>query len=865
MGRPTLRSRLLVGGLLVLIGSFGCWLYAGYTPVIQEEAFWKVFAAPPLEESFQPLGDLLDEAERLLAQNHLDEAQQRFEAARLQLQGMSEAPQVLEARVLDGLGQVAWNYGDFYWALQQHEAARKIYRREGLWTKEADNLEYLAATYTALGEDQLARDRLDEAIEVQPVPWRQAILMMELATLDYMDGDRELAESRMEQAFQMRMAGCDQSEADKLMGKSEVLDRWSGAAMFLGNFEVAMRASQSSLRILERLGYPRELAIGRSNLGVIYHRAGRVDEALVLIDEAIAALPRGAYRHERAILHFRRAQSLRRLGKPLQAIAALERSLAWSESVQAGTSTTALRSAFASRHHIFHDELVDLLLEQQFSAVNPSAGEQAWRVVESVRARDLLHNIRKSSGLPHEDAGFLARWRTLLAELRRLEHQRLQILVDAEGRNPADVEPARQPLADLERRQRDLVLQLQSLEAPAAPPEPSTQALGDGPERPEPPALETLQGLLDDDTVVMQFVLGETHSAIWWLDRKVLKTFRLPPRSELQPVAVQVFDDLADSDQAVDALESEARQGRLETLSQTVLGGLAPQLENQRLVVIADGSLQLLPFSALLHPVDGQPLVLRHPMVYLPSLSVLQALRARRGPDAPLHSATVIADPLYRSKTLQPLGPVTPSRRVSPLPHSRREADAIRRWLGPDGEGLFFLGSEAQQRVLANPERHKTALIHLSVHGELDLARPEFSHLVFALWDEADRPLDGRLYVHEVTGLDLSSELMVLSACNTARGDIVSGEGLVGMPYAVLGAGAQRALLSLWFVDDEATALLMETFYELLLGQRLPPDEALRQAQAHLRSRDDGKWDAPYYWAGFVLYGDWSWPYLSSP
>lgn len=860
MQRSLPSAWIVVSALLVLSTSFAAWVYARQTLVFQEEAFWVIFPEPPLEARFQSLGPQLDKAQQLLDRDRIEEARHDFEDVLSRLQGVDRAPEVLKARALDGLGQVARAYGDFYWALQQHREARVIYRQEGLWMLEATNLEYLAAAYTSLGADTLARDHLAQALEVQPVPWRQSVILMQLATLDYLRGDHEVAAEQLRRSFQLRMVGCEQSEAEKRMGKSEVLDRWSGAAMYLGDFETAIRASKSSLAILEELGYARELPIARSNLGVIYNEAGRFVEALALLDRAIEALPEGKYPHERAILHYRRAQSLRGLERPLEAVEDLERSLAWSESVQQTTATTALRSAFASRHHIFHDEFVDLLLEQHFEAGNGPAGSKAWQVTEGIRARDVLSNIQTDRGSRDTESSSSAARQALLKELRRLEHQRLKLKQDllTEDSDPQQAEPL---VADLERRQRDLVLRMQTLDASVEPNILWTSQAAISPPELIWPDLAALRDLLDDNTVVLQFVLGAQRSAVWWLDRQSLTAYPLLPQDALQPDIVQVFEDLARSDQPRSAVEAATQRRRLEDLSRRLLGDLAHRLEDQRLVFIVDGALHLLPFGALLHPETGRALVERHAMVYLPSLSSLGALRQRQGPRVPLHSATVVADPLYHSGQ-DPVGTQhIPSRQVPALPYSRREADAIRRWLGPDGRGEFFVGSQARQDVLENPERPQTALIHLSLHGELEVDRPEFSSLVFALWDSADQSVDGRLYVHEVAGLDLSSQLLVLSACNTARGNIVSGEGLVGLPYAVLGAGAQRALLSLWFVDDEATALLMESFYELLLGHRLPPDEALRRAQERLRTEHDGKWSAPYHWAGFVLYGDWRWPY----
>jgi CHAT domain-containing protein len=132
---------------------------------------------------------------------------------------------------------------------------------------------------------------------------------------------------------------------------------------------------------------------------------------------------------------------------------------------------------------------------------------------------------------------------------------------------------------------------------------------------------------------------------------------------------------------------------------------------------------------------------------------------------------------------------------------------------------------------------------------------PELSGLVFSLVDPQGRPQEGFLRLHEIYGLRLETELVTLSACRTAFGRELRGEGLAGLSQGFLAAGASRVLASLWDVDDRATAELMTRFYTALLVEQRPAADALRQAQAALRR--DPRWRSPYYWAGFVLQGDW--------
>ena len=146
-------------------------------------------------------------------------------------------------------------------------------------------------------------------------------------------------------------------------------------------------------------------------------------------------------------------------------------------------------------------------------------------------------------------------------------------------------------------------------------------------------------------------------------------------------------------------------------------------------------------------------------------------------------------------------------------------------------------------------------VIHFATHGVIDAERPALSGLALSMVDKAGHPQEGFLHLHDVYNLKLDADLVVLSGCRTALGKEVRGEGLVGLTRGFQYAGAPRVLASLWRVEDQATAALMARFYRALWIDKLPPAAALRQAQLGLRGQR--RWRDPYFWAGFVLEGDW--------
>ena len=161
----------------------------------------------------------------------------------------------------------------------------------------------------------------------------------------------------------------------------------------------------------------------------------------------------------------------------------------------------------------------------------------------------------------------------------------------------------------------------------------------------------------------------------------------------------------------------------------------------------------------------------------------------------------------------------------------------------------------ATRQSAMNPDLSQYRILHFATHGLLNSNRPELSGLVFSLIDEQGRTQDGFLRLPDTYELKLPADLVVLSACRTGLGQEIRGEGLVGLTRGFMYAGAARVLVSLWNVDDAATAELMRRFYQKMLGsEKLSPAAALRAAQLSLSQ--DRRWAAPYYWAGFILQGE---------
>jgi CHAT domain-containing protein len=310
----------------------------------------------------------------------------------------------------------------------------------------------------------------------------------------------------------------------------------------------------------------------------------------------------------------------------------------------------------------------------------------------------------------------------------------------------------------------------------------------------------------------------------------------------------------------------------LADLAALVLDPVAAYLDHPRVVLALDGALQFVPFGVL--PVRGSgaaaaPLLAAHEVVEIPSLSAL-ALSARAAPPPARKTLAVFADPVLEASDPR-FGAVRPAQPAAVPPSAFAARSSVGAPLtrllstGYEGEAIAALvpadrrllarGFAASRAAVLGADLRDFRYVHFATHGLVDARYPGLSALVLSQFDEQGRPQDGFLRLSDIYNLKLDADLVVLSACNTALGREVRGEGLIGLTQGFMSAGARSLVASLWQVPDSATAELMRQFYTYLLNDGLRPADALRKAQ--LWSASQRRWSDPYYWGGFVLMGDW--------
>jgi CHAT domain-containing protein/tetratricopeptide (TPR) repeat protein len=586
-----------------------------------------------------------------------------------------------------------------------------------------------------------------------------------------------------------------------------------------------------------------EISVVLRNLGEIASRRGRLPEALQLGRRALdlqSKLAPGST-GEAGMLHFlgrverEAGQSQDGIRDLCRAIDILDR-----QRTRLGGTHEAKTSFEASLDGYYHDCLEGL--------IELSRPAEAFHVLERGRARFFLALLAERdlhlSGLPPELA---AERRHVNAEYDRVQSQLAGL---SAGRDDAEIERLTGELGDLRARQEEIADRIRRES-------PRSAALHD----PEPLDLAGARAALDPGTVLLEYAVGEEATWLFVVQPadaggSGLEAFRVAVGSKKLREEVESFRLLL-KDPHSNRAEFQTRARRLYDL---LVRPAEPRIgKAQRILLSLDGPLHTLPFAALLH---GDRYLVEWKPVHSVLSATVYAELTRSRPAQRIRGQeqlTAFGDPLYRP--LKPEDSTDPEVQEAirhglsprPLPFSSQEVKGIAA-LYP--QARVYLGRDATEER-AKSIGPESRLVHFACHGLLDERFPLNSALALTLPEKrAEGQDNGLLQAWEIfENVRLDADLVTLSACNTALGREMGGEGLVGLTRAFQYAGARSVLGSLWSVSDLSTARFMKRFYGYLRSGK-PKDEALRAAQIDQIREKPGS-PHPFHWAAFQLTGDW--------
>lgn len=814
-----------------------------------------------------------------------------------------------EAGTLSNMGYVYNLLGEKQNALEHHRQALSLMRGKRDRGGEARSLNNIGLVYQDLGETAQALDFFNEAL-----PLRRAVgdRRGEAATLINIGGvyDR-IGEQRKALAFFNQALPITKTAGDR-RAEAYTLNNIAGVYNALDERQKALGYYEQSLLIMRALGDRYGEATVHNSIGVAYDHLQEKQKALehfnqsLMLSRAASDLS-GEAMTLNNIAHFEMNR-----GDFAAALSRSEAALKIIENLRAKVVSQELRASYFASVRNYYEFYIDLLMRMHKR--QPSAGHdvKALQASERARARSLIELLNEAHADIRQgvDPALIERERAMREKLNAKAERQTRLHRATPPQMQA--EAVAKEIEALKKEIESLTAEFRQVQAEIRVKSPRYAALT----QPRPSSLEEIQQMLDAETLLLEYSLGVERSYLWAVTRTSLKSYELPGRAEIERLARRVVAPMSLRGEAPGG-ESEYREWKARVaeadaayqeaaaeLSRLLLGIAASELSEKRLLIVADGVLQYVPFAALPEPRapatggEHRPLIARHELVMLPSASTLPALRSNRRerrPDA--RAVVVFADPVFdagdprvgravrggkarraiastRGDVQRQKGntPTTASAsdvsrsapevglgsrgRLNRLLYSKREAQVILA-AAAAGQGTAVLDFDASRERVMTSDLAGYRFVHFATHGFLDSQHPELSGVVLSLINEQGEPENGFLRLHEIFNLNLPVDMVVLSACQTALGKEIKGEGLVGLTRGFMYAGAPRVVASLWSVDDTATAELMRVFYHKMLREKLSPAAALRAAQNEMRLHRQQKWRAPFYWAGFVLQGEW--------
>ena len=795
----------------------------------------------------------------------LQKALELFDQSLSLFQGQGDQRGV--ARALTAAGSIYSILGQKQAALDKHLKAMELLRTIGDHADEAVALNSIGKAYEDLNKLATALDNYKQALNLY---LQQGNLEFASVTKYYIGrvcnlmGDKETA---------LKFFGESVSDS-KLSGQPRVtayaLSAISGIQSQTGKKDEAWTQLQQAIRLYREIGDRRGQANALNTLAGIYHNANQNPAALLHYKRALNLYRAAGDKQGEAATLYSMAVVERAMGNLTGALTHVKESTTAIEALRLQIVSPELRASYYASVRQHAELYIDLTMRAGAASIDKAQLESAFEISEHAHARSLLEVLGEASA--HIRQGVDPK----LLEQEQILQQKLNAQALYKMRLLGQPEP--HELEIVERDIRELTASYLEVETQIRQQSPRYANLV----QPQPLTLKRIQDELPDGTLLLEYTLGAERSYVWAITNNSLNAYTLPGRDEIESLVKSVCALLvarqtlntSDANYIERVTQADAEYWRQASrLSQILLRPVSDAIQGKTILVVPDGALYYLPFEAL--PAPGQnnnqgsfeatPLIVDHEVVTLASASILAAIRqtVRVGSNEEKLIA-ILADPVFsttdsRVKKLssapaQQSFQLTDAISLTRLPATEDEAESIMA-LVPSGTGTMATGFDANRTMALSGQLGQYTIVHLATHGVVDVENPEMSGIVLSLVSRDGKSREGLVQLHDVYNMNLANtQLVVLSACETALGKEVRGEGLVGLSRGFMYAGASSVVASLWKVDDRATTELMTKFYKGLFEEGLTASAALRNAK--LSMWRESRYHAPFYWAAFPLQGE---------
>jgi CHAT domain-containing protein len=765
----------------------------------------------------------------------------------------------LRATMLENLGSAYRIFGNFDQSLEALLAALTVFEAQGDVNGQAQSLSNLGETYFSIGDMTRARDYFERSRAKALQSGNGSIVVISTREL----GNIQFQLRDFGDALSLHQQALDLTDQPTVEGKIRTLI--ARDHIELGQYSEANRQARIAHERGISTGYRRLQADALLVLGRTEQALNQPQAALSAYAAALAMFEELRLTADQAETLHQAAKVWRSTGNLKNAIALSQDAVNRSEQLRKNMAHPELRAVYSANRRELYEFLTDLFIQAHEEERDTDEYLRASiNLAEKARSRLMIDLLREAAWNFGASVSPESRREqiNIYRRLDELQYRRDQIL----ERNVDSVE-ADAELGQVLELLADSEIKLDVLEGKLRRDYPQFRLGLD-----QSLSAHDIQALLEPGTTLLQFQLGEIQSYAWLINRDEIFWARLPSRSVIETATKPVIESL--HSYANDTATRRQNHRYRETLANLLLDPLASHLQQQRLLIMADGILQYVPFGVLpLSGPDGRSenLINRSELILVPSMTVASALIERAGTKRPAESIAIFADPVF-SRTddrMQAFGvPDFPGQTSSPdlfgqqststpeplqrLLYTQQEVHVLENLV--PAERLFVAdGFAASRETLLSTNLLDFGILHFATHGLIDPRYPELSALALSQFDEFGTPRDGSIRLYDIYDFQLNARLVVLSACETALGRELRGEGLIGFTQGFLSAGARNLITSLWRVPDRATAELMEHFYRFLLNDNLDPAAALRNAQLALAS--ETRWRDPYFWGAFIIVG----------
>ncbi len=641
-----------------------------------------------------------------------------------------------------------------------------------------------------------------------------------------------------------------------------------------GNYKLALSHYRSALKTLEKVGIKHTIADVYKKIGTLFLNQSNLSQAKKYFTLASHINKEILDKFELSNNYYNLALVEKSRNNIDFAIIKVEDSLRITETLYSDVTNNTLKRSYFSNVFDRYEIYIYLLMQKYKKELNPNLVLQALKLSEKSRSRSMLEKLILSEAKLTKDAS--PETVTKENEIHNLLNINSNKLIEllSQSANQIEIESISSKIKELEH-------ELEEIKAELKQKSPIYSAI----KNPESFDLTDFQqNILDDNSILLEFSLGEEESYLWLVSKTNFSHVILPGRKNIEASIEKIHQTFTSRQPSQNEdIETYLKRSRdaedvynqeISLLSKEILEPIAEKIANKRLIIVPDGKLTLLPFATLIHPITKQPLIHNNEIVYQPSatfLSFLTKLKNKNNP--PQKDLLVFADPVFSdddvrlnikpknevyspgimSLNLRDFNLMDENGRISRLFASQGEAESITKIVGTTQTSIIS-GFEANRERVLNSDLSNYKILHFATHGLVDVKRPEISSIVLSQFDIDGNKNEGFIRLQDIYALNLNTDLVVLSSCESGVGKEIRGEGLLSINNAFLQAGAKSVLSSAWRVDDQATAELMKLFYQELVDKKLPPSEALRQAQIKLS--ENPQYSSPFYWAAFTVHGE---------